>query len=132
MYSFFFINFQFNFQTIEKISLLVPEICYLAGITDSIRSDFRITKDLATVTKVGPEQRRQVIRNFIQQVNGNEVTKKILSDWGLTIEDDTLNLMGRVLDPEEILFGNDYKTKSDIADWARAATNSKVLRTVST
>ena len=72
----FFINFQFNFQTIEKISLLVPEICYFAGITDSIRSDFRITKDLATVTNVGPEQRRQVIRNFIQQVNGMKSQKK--------------------------------------------------------
>lgn len=110
--------------------MLIPELCFLAGITDSIRSDFRITKDLAQVTKVSPEQRRQVIRKFIQQVNGNEVTKKILSDWGLSIDNDTLDLTGRVLDPEELLFGNDYKTKSPNADWGKAATNSKVLRTV--
>ncbi|XP_001603582.2 piwi-like protein Ago3 [Nasonia vitripennis] len=116
-------------ETVEKVSLLIPELCFLAGITDSIRSDFRITKDLSQVTKVSPEQRRQVIRKFIQQVNGNEVTKKLLADWGLEIDNDTLDLTGRVLDPEELVFGNDYKTKSPNADWGKVATNSKVLRT---
>lgn len=111
--------------------MLVPELCFLAGITDSIRSDFRITKDLSAVTKVNPEQRRTVIRNFIQQVNENEVTKKILSDWGLSLDNDTLDIKGRVLDSEEITFGNNYKTRSDNADWGRAAVSSKVLRTVS-
>lgn len=111
--------------------MLVPELCFLAGMTDSIRSDFKITKDLATVTKVSPDQRRVVIRNFIEQVNSNEVTKKILSDWGLEIENDTIDLKGRTLEPEEIFFGNDYKTKSANADWARAAVSSEVLRTVS-
>lgn len=110
--------------------MLVPELCFCAGMTDSIRSDFKITKDLATITKVSPDQRRVVIRNFIQQVNGNEVTRKILSDWGLEIENDTIDMKGRTLDPEEIFFGNDYKTRSNNADWSKAATNSVVLRTV--
>ncbi|XP_058807299.1 piwi-like protein Ago3 [Phymastichus coffea] len=116
-------------ETVEKLSLLVPELCYLAGLTDSIRKDFKITKDLATVTKVNPEQRKEVIKNFIKEVNSNEVTRKILSDWGLTLEDDTVQLKGRLLDPEELKFGNEYKIKSTNADWGKAATNSAVLRT---
>ncbi|XP_014217276.1 protein argonaute-3 [Copidosoma floridanum] len=116
-------------ETIERMTLLIPELCYVSGLTESIKSDFQITKELATVTKVNPEERRVVIRRFIKQVNGNEVTRKILADWGLELENDTSDLTGRVLDPEEIMFGGNGKARSAYAEWPKEAGSNKVLRT---
>ena len=99
-------------------------------MTDSIRSDFKITKDLAAITKVSPEQRKKVIKNFINQVNSNEQTKKILSDWGLSLENDTVDFEGRLLDPEKVYFGNNRENVSNNADWGKAAVSNPVYRTV--
>ncbi|XP_014222980.1 piwi-like protein Ago3 isoform X2 [Trichogramma pretiosum] len=118
-----------NGETVERICLLIPELCFLAGMTDSIRNDFTITKDLSNITKVSPDHRRQIIKKFIEQVNGNENVKKILSNWGLELESNIIDFQGRVLESEEIMFGNNYSTRSDNADWGKAATSSKVLRT---
>lgn len=115
----------------ETICLLIPELCFLAGMTDSIRKDFKVTRDLAQVTKVSPEARREVIRNFVQQVKSNPKTCKIFADWGLTIESDTVDIAGRTLAPEDIYFGkNEMMQGTNKADWKRDVGRKPVLRTV--
>jgi hypothetical protein len=47
----------------------------------------------------------------------------------LEIENDIIEIMGRVLDQEEIYFGTNFKIKSDTAEWQRYTNN--ILRTVS-
>lgn len=114
--------------TREEEVLLVPEICYLTGLTDKVRSNFRIMKDLAQVTQVQPTERRGVIRKFIQTVNDEPAAKQLLLDWGLCLSDDIVRLKGRVLPPEKIYFGNSKEfTVSEKADWSSMATRNQVL-----
>lgn len=48
---------------------LVPELCYLTGLDDRIRSNFSIMRDLARHTKVAPMQRERALRSYIESVN---------------------------------------------------------------
>ena len=52
-------------------------------------------------------------------------------NWGLKLAPDTLNIMGRQMDPEILFFGKGYKERvNDKADWGRAATSKNVLTAV--
>lgn len=108
----------------------MPELCYLSGLTDKLRADFRVMKDLAVVTQVAPEARRNVIIRFIQDVQSNEVAREVLNGWGLRMAGNTVNLGGRVLEPELIMFGEGKTFSTPKADWSGPATKNPMLRTV--
>ena len=46
---------------VTKIIALVPELCNMTGLTDQMKADFRVMKDVAQFTRVTPNQRNQVI-----------------------------------------------------------------------
>ncbi|XP_011168648.1 piwi-like protein Ago3 isoform X1 [Solenopsis invicta] len=115
----------------EKTILLVPELSYAAGLTDSIRNNHHIMKDLSTVTKISPNQRRDVIRRFIEEIEKNTVAREILSGWGLSLSPDIAQFKARRLDPETISFGNNKTNKPDRSpsDWSSDAVRNPMLRT---
>ena len=49
--------------------LLIPELCHMTGLTDEMRSDFRVMKDLAVHTRVGPKERVDTMQKFVAQIN---------------------------------------------------------------
>ncbi|XP_062594439.1 piwi-like protein 1 [Saccostrea cucullata] len=110
---------------------LIPEFCYLTGLTDELRQDFRVMKDLASHTRVTPEQRVATMRKFINAVNSNPEAKKELTNWGLSFAENTIDIAGRQAQQEKIIFGNNYTCMAGPqADWSRDATRSKVLTPV--
>ncbi|CAK9832967.1 Piwi-like protein Ago3 [Anthophora retusa] len=121
-------------ETQENLILLVPELCHTASLSDSIRSDFRVMKDLDEITKMSPNARRDVFRHFVQEVQKNDVSREILAEWGLHLEPDILEFKGRVFEPENIFFGNEAKFTSPPnkpAVWSSAVCKSTLLRTPS-
>lgn len=67
----------------EMTCCLIPEICYLTGMTDTMRNDFTVMKDLASHTRLAPNQRVNSYKKFISNVNNNPEAKKILQQWDL-------------------------------------------------
>uniref|UniRef100_A0A673GYZ1 Piwi-like protein 1 n=1 Tax=Sinocyclocheilus rhinocerous TaxID=307959 RepID=A0A673GYZ1_9TELE len=84
-------------------AMLVPEFCYLTGLTDKMRADFNIMKDLASHTRLSPEQREGRINRLISNIN--------------SFENRLLSLNGRVLPSERIIQGGRYNPWT--ADWAK-------------
>ena len=39
---------------------LIPELCRLTGLTDQMKADFKVMKDVAQFTRVTPTQRQEV------------------------------------------------------------------------
>ncbi|TGZ48140.1 piwi-like protein Ago3 [Temnothorax longispinosus] len=115
----------------ERVILLVPELSYAAGLTDNIRNNYTMMKDLSIVTKMSPDQRREVIRRFVEEVEKNKVTRELLSEWGLRMNSDIVQFTARCLDPEEIRFGNlkTHKSPDRPADWSSTAVKNPMLRT---
>ena len=71
------------------------------------------------------------MNNFTKRVLGDANAHAHLRDWGLTLEPNTLNINGRQLDPETLMFGNNYReVVRPNADWGRTATTKMVLTPV--
>ncbi|KAG5344659.1 AGO3 protein, partial [Acromyrmex charruanus] len=119
-----------NGEKEERTIYLIPELSYAAGLTDNIRNNHYIMKDLSGVTKMSPNQRRDVVRRFLEEVQRTDVTREILSEWGLHLSSDLVRFTARHLEPEIIRFGNNKTFKTnERADWSSAAVRNPVLRT---
>ena len=42
----------------ERIIKLVPEFCFMTGLTEAMRSDFKIMKEVGSYTRLSPAQRQ--------------------------------------------------------------------------
>lgn len=58
-----------NFQK-SNICCLVPELCNLTGLTESMKSNFKLMKALQTYTLITPEERHKELIDFIDRING--------------------------------------------------------------
>ncbi|XP_075032847.1 piwi-like protein 1 [Mixophyes fleayi] len=99
---------------------LIPEFCSLTGLTDRMRSDFNVMKDLAIHTRLAPEQREKQVGRFLDYIHKDENVQKELRDWGLNFDTKLLSFAGRVAPPEKILLANraaEYNPQ--FADWSR-------------
>ena len=67
----------------------------LTGMTDAMRADFKIMKEVAVFTRVTPEARKQSMANFVKRINGNEEAKSYLANWGITIEPEPVLMTAR-------------------------------------
>lgn len=101
-------------------AMLVPELCYLTGLTDKMRADYNIMKDLAVHTKLNPEQREQRLTRFITNIQKNSEAQSEMDKWGLSFEKQLLQLNGRVLPGERLFQGQkSYEYNPWQADWAK-------------
>lgn len=110
---------------------LIPELCYLTGMDDKLRKDYIVMKDLATYTRLTPQQRILSYKAFIRNVTGNAEAVAVLNNWGLKLADNPLMLTARALEEERIMFGRGKTCGSGPnADFSRGATNNEVLEPI--
>ncbi|XP_026177345.1 piwi-like protein 1 [Mastacembelus armatus] len=101
-------------------ALLIPELCYLTGLTDKMRTDRNIMKDLSVHTRLSPDQRERRLNSFVTNIQRNADAQAELDKWGLRFDKELLNLTGRVLPAERIFQGSrSYEYNPVGADWAR-------------
>lgn len=82
-------------------------------------------KDVAQYTRVTPNQRIVALRQYLDNVRKSEEAQRVLSDWGLKIDRDVIDLKGRQLETEVICFGSGTVQPPN-ADWNRAIGENKV------
>ncbi|PIK51000.1 putative seali [Apostichopus japonicus] len=109
---------------------LVPELCSRTGLTDKMREDFKVMKDLAMHTRVTPNQRHLSFRKFIENVSSSQEATQELADWGLVLDKGILQLKARQLPSEKILFKHDSIIASAEADWGRELSRNSVITPV--
>ncbi|XP_056448599.1 piwi-like protein 1 [Gadus chalcogrammus] len=101
-------------------AMLVPEFCYLTGLTDKMRSDFNIMKELAVHTRLSPDQREVRLNRFVNSIEKNDEAQKELTTWGLKFDKELLNLTGRILPAEKMIQGSrSYDYNPWQADWSK-------------
>ncbi|XP_072372927.1 piwi-like protein 1 isoform X2 [Scyliorhinus torazame] len=110
---------------------LIPELCYLTGMTDKIRSDFNVMRDLSVHTRLAPEQREQRLWRFIDYIQKDDNVQKELSDWGLQFDAKLHSLSGRVVPSEKIHQGGkmfDYNPQA--AEWSRETRGAYLINPI--
>lgn len=112
--------------------LLLPELCTLTGLTDAMRADFQVMKDIAVHTRVPPEGRWKSLQGFIEKISQHEEVQKEIQGWQLRFAPNLQSLKGRVLPPEKIIQVNgSYTYRPADADWSREMRGQKLINSVS-
>lgn len=83
--------------------LLIPELCSFTGLTDQMRKDYRVMRDLSRIMALPPDQLINRIQGVRNDLSKTEV-KKVLDEWGISINTTASVVEGRVLpiDPVEM------------------------------
>ncbi|XP_077302628.1 argonaute 3 [Arctopsyche grandis] len=120
----------------EKLIYLVPELCISTGLTDNMRQDFTLMKDLAQFMKITPNQRYQALKKFVSNIEKNPNASKFLTNWGLSLDSFPVSLVARTLPPEIVCFGHksnpNQKTeiRTSNAEWSKEASLYPVIAPV--
>lgn len=116
---------------VVMVFCILPEICYLTGITDEMRSDYKVMRDIATYTGISPNQRVAALKQFCKRVDSTKESREILSGWGLSMDPEPVRLDIRQLDEQQIIFGKQKSFSAGRnADFNRHATNNELLEVV--
>lgn len=110
---------------------LIPELCCLTGLTDDLRSNFHIMKELDNHTKMSPENRVRALDNFIRRYNENDVAKKGLTEWGFSMDKSLVKIASRVLPTEKVVMNTTFTYQAHLSDWSRDLRNYSLLKPVS-
>ncbi|KAE8291705.1 Piwi-like protein 2 [Larimichthys crocea] len=106
-------------QIITGEILLVPELSFITGIPETMRSDFRAMKDLTKHINVNCEQHTHSIKQLLKNISTNPESMKEISRWGLEIDSEILLIQGRILPVETIcLQSSSFATGADVS-WSR-------------
>ncbi|XP_025198064.1 piwi-like protein Ago3 [Melanaphis sacchari] len=102
----------------SDICCLVPELCNLTGLTEAMKSDFKLMKALQNHTLVTPEVRQNAIIDFVNRINADEGASKKFKDWGLVMRPIPAVMEGPVYKKETILLGNNIRKQVGMnMDW---------------
>ncbi|NWV74816.1 PIWL1 protein, partial [Dasyornis broadbenti] len=110
---------------------LIPELCSLTGLTDKMRSDFNMMKDLAIHTRLPPEQRQREIGRLLNYIQKDDNVQKELRNWGLSFDYKSVSFTGRVVQGEKIFqSGNMFDYNPQFADWTKETRGVPLIRAV--
>lgn len=119
-----------GFKMDPEFLCLIPELCYSSGLTDDMRSNFSMMKDLAAHTRVTPSQRQAAMKKFVDNVNRSPEAMAALAEWGLELDNSLVSINGRQLPMEKIMMGQKEFTGGPQADWSREATRGQLISPV--
>uniref|UniRef100_A0A224YID3 Aubergine n=1 Tax=Rhipicephalus zambeziensis TaxID=60191 RepID=A0A224YID3_9ACAR len=99
---------------------LVPELCVLTGLTDEMRANVSVMRDLAQHTRIDPPRRVRNLLEFIERINGNDTIRAEMEQWGLKFDSALVAIDARTLPPEKVMQGQQvYRYSPSTADFSR-------------
>ncbi|XP_003780860.1 piwi-like protein 4 [Otolemur garnettii] len=105
---------------------LVPELCFLTGLTDQATSDFQLMKTVAEETRLGPLGRQQRLARLVDNIQRNKDARFELETWGLHFGSQ-MSVTGRVVPSEKILMRDHICQPVSSADWSKDIRTCKIL-----
>ncbi|XP_077548297.1 piwi-like protein 1 [Haemaphysalis longicornis] len=113
-------------------TFLVPELCMLTGLTDEMRANSTVMRDLATRTRVEPPKRVQNLLEFIARINGSEAVQRDMQAWGMKFSDELVSIKARVLPTEKVIQASaTHRYSATTADFSREIRDHQMHVTVS-
>ena len=71
---------------------LVPELCYMTGLSEEQRANFKLMADLGKITRQGPEERSKSLKKFSNRLNSNVNIQEELNGWNLAFSKDLVEV----------------------------------------
>ncbi|XP_066267704.1 piwi-like protein 1 [Branchiostoma lanceolatum] len=116
---------------VEELLYLLPELCSLTGLSDELRENFNLMKDISGHTRLSPASNRDSLQEFVNTLDKNEKVQKDMKGWGLSYDKTLLKLEGRVMPPEKISQrSTSFSYKQQDADWSREMRGQQLISCV--
>ncbi|XP_008018768.2 piwi-like protein 4 [Chlorocebus sabaeus] len=115
-----------NDNSEARLAHLIPELCFLTGLTDQATSDFQLMKAVAEKTRLPPSGRQQRLARLVDNIQRNTKARFELETWGLHFGSQ-ISLTGRVVPSEKILMQDHICQPVSAADWSKDVRTCKIL-----
>ena len=69
-----------NQKTGTKI-VLIPSLCQMTGLTDSMRANFQLMKEMSHTTHADAKKRVQECKNLLDMFSQNEKCVEAMKEW---------------------------------------------------
>lgn len=108
------------------------EICLSRlGLSEEIRQNFTIMKELAQHTRVSPQARMQTLEGFMRELHQNNDAKNELTQWNMDFEPKLLRMTGRCYEAERMFQqSGDFRYKIQDAEWTKETRGQKLITPV--
>ena len=107
---------------------LLPEHCAITGLSDEMRANFTIMKDLAVHTRISPTERVNQLQKFMGDLQNNAESAKELKDWNMEFAPKLLQMKGRNLGAEKMFQKNcNFSYKIEDADWSKETRGKQLI-----
>ncbi|ALC39293.1 piwi [Drosophila busckii] len=114
----------------DEIVVLIPELCRVTGLTDNMRSNFQLMRAMADHTRMVPSRRIDRLRTLNQRLQTTAESVKVLSDWNMTLDQKLVEVRGRIIDDQRIVFNNKVRVLAGkAADWTSQLRDKQMLTT---
>ncbi|XP_053690463.1 protein aubergine-like isoform X1 [Sabethes cyaneus] len=111
-----------------EIICLVPELVRATGITDEMRKDFKLMRDLADHTRLTPDRRIERLEAFNNRLVKTQASSEVFDFWKTELDRRLVEVPGRLLPQEIIVFDLERQgiPAGESADWQMAFRNSSM------
>lgn len=111
--------------------LLLPEFCSITGLSDEIRNNYSVMKDLNQHTKISPAGRAKELESFMNDLYSCPEAANELAQWNMAFEKNLLKMTGRSLPAEAMSQRNArFSYKIQEADWSRETRGKELISSV--
>ncbi|XP_030561453.1 protein aubergine [Drosophila novamexicana] len=116
---------------VSQLIMLIPELARATGLTDDMRSNFQLMKAMSEHTRLTPNRRIERLRVFNQRLQQSKLSAEVMKSWHIELDTALVEIPGRVLPPEKIVFGNEKRYLCDArADWTFEFRNNSMYKHV--
>ncbi|EDV32449.2 uncharacterized protein Dana_GF14047 [Drosophila ananassae] len=115
----------------SEVVVLIPELCRVTGLTDSMRSDFKLMRAMSEHTRMNPDRRIDRLRRFNHRLQTTTDSLKVLKDWNMDLDQNLIEVQGRIISPQKIVFSDQKVSAGDTGDWTRYFRDQRMLTTPS-
>jgi aubergine-like protein len=88
-----------------EIIHLIPELCYLTGLTDEMRANFQLMSKMAEITKGNPKMKVEESLSLLKSIRENENCRNDINKWGITVDEKPVIITGKKISAGNLELG---------------------------
>ena len=92
---------------------LIPELCFMTGLSDEIRNDFKKIKEISKFTIGHVNSKFNECIELVNRINNNEKCKTMSNIFNISIDPKPMTIIGRELNPGNMIMSESIQIKGN-------------------
>ncbi|CDW80416.1 macronuclear development protein 1 [Stylonychia lemnae] len=85
--------------------ILIPELCQMTGLSDSLRANFNIMKEMSSITNSDATKRVEECKNLLEMFKRNERCRQEMENWQVEISHSPVEISGQKINAGNLVMG---------------------------